>query len=141
MLAAVLHACASRAPRVAVGPLGEGLDGFLAAHPLGPRQSIRADEVARTAEASYHLVQVRGREPPHLHATHDLAVFVLAGRGTLTLHGARLALAAGDVALVPRGSPHWFATTGHGESVALVVFMPPLDAPYNVPVDSSPDGG
>ena len=93
-LALALAACAPRPPRVAVGELAAGLEDFLAAHPLAADQDIRADEVSRTASASYHLVQVRGSERPHRHAAHDLTVFVLRGRGTLALGEVRRALEA-----------------------------------------------
>jgi len=105
-------------------------------HPLAEGQTIRADEVGRTASASYHLVQVRGSEPPHRHATHDLTVFVLRGRGTLTLGEARRALAAGDAAAIPRGAVHWFANEGRAPALAFVVFTPPLDAPDTVPAEA-----
>jgi quercetin dioxygenase-like cupin family protein len=132
VLAGLLAGCAARAPRVSFGALAEGLDAFLAAHPLAAEQGIRADEVGRTASASYHLVQVRGSESPHRHVAHDLTVFVLRGRGTLTLEEVRHALAAGDAAVVPRGAVHWFANGGHEPALALVVFAPPLDAPDTV---------
>ena len=135
VLVVALAACAARAPRVAVGGLAGGLDEFLAAHPLAEGQAIRADEVGRTGSASYHLVQVRGRESPHRHVAHDLTVFVLRGRGSLTLGEVGCPLAAGDAAVIPRGAVHWFANEGGGPALALVVFAPPLDAPDTVPVD------
>ena len=133
-LALALAACAPRPPRVAVGSLAAGLDEFLAAHPLAEGQTIRADEVGRTASASYHLVQVRGSESPHRHAAHDLTVFVLRGRGTLG--EGRRALAAGDAAAIPRGAVHWFANGGRAPALAFVVFTPPLDAPDTVPAEA-----
>jgi quercetin dioxygenase-like cupin family protein len=134
-LVALLGACGARAPRVALAPLAGGLDAFVAAHPLAPGQDLRADEVGRTATASYHLVQVRGRERPHRHLAHDLTVFVMRGKGTLTLGAARIDLAAGDAAVVPRGEVHWFGNGGRGPALALVAFAPPLDAPDSVPAD------
>jgi len=74
-------ACATRTPRL---PYAGPLDDFLAAHPLSDGQNIRADEIGRTATASYHVVQVRGAESPHRHVAHDLTVVVLRGHGTLT---------------------------------------------------------
>ncbi|HYY05510.1 MAG TPA: cupin domain-containing protein [Candidatus Limnocylindria bacterium] len=136
VLALALAACAPRPPRVAVGELAAGLEDFLAAHPLAADQDIRADEVSRTASASYHLVQVRGSERPHRHAAHDLTVFVLRGRGTLALGEVRRALAAGDAAVIPRGAVHWFANGGRAPALALVVFTPPLDAPDTVPAEA-----
>jgi len=118
-----------------VGPLGAGLQAFLLGHPAAPDQPIRVDEVARTASASYHLVQARSSERPHRHVAHDLLVVVLRGSGTLTLGAARIPLAAGDAALIPRGTVHWFASDGTSPAVALAVFTPALDGPDNVPAD------
>jgi quercetin dioxygenase-like cupin family protein len=128
-----------RPPTIAVGALAPGLEPFLAAHPPAPGQNIRADEIGRTASASYHVVQVADRETPHTHATHDLTVLVLRGKGRLTLDGGVVSLVAGDVVVVPRGRVHWFARDGDEPAVAFVTFTPPLDAPDTVPVDS--DGG
>jgi quercetin dioxygenase-like cupin family protein len=131
LFAALLASCA-RAPRV---PYAGDLDAFLAAHRLAGGQDIRADELGRTATASYHLVQVRDGEKPHRHVAHDLTILVLRGRGTLTRGEERVALVAGDAAVVPRGEVHWFTRGGHATSVALVVFAPPLDAPDTVPAE------
>ena len=135
LLAALFAACGPRSPRVAIGPLTDGLDAFLAAHAPAEGRPIRVDEVGRTPGASYHLVQVRGSETQHRHVAHDLTVLVLRGRGTLTLGGRAVELAAGDVAVVPRDQVHWFVRRGRAPAVALVAFTPPLDAPDNVPAD------
>ena len=79
--------CAGPRPATIVGAGPEGLDAFLAAHPLAAGQPLRADEIARAPGASYHLAQMRGGESPHRHRAHDLAVFVLRGEGMLTLDG------------------------------------------------------
>lgn len=131
----LVTACAARPVRVPFGALAPGLDAFLAAHPPAPGQAIRVDEVGRTASASYHLVQARGSEAPHRHLAHDLTVTVLRGGGTLVLDGRALPLAAGDVAVVPRGAAHWFRHEGRETALALAVFAPPLDAPDSVPLD------
>lgn len=128
-----VQACARRAPRVDLPPLAGGREAFVAAHPLAPTQNIRADEVARTASASYHLVQVRRGESPHRHVSHDLTVVVLEGGGTLDRGDGRVTLVPGDVAVIPRGEVHWFTNGGRGVALAFVIFSPPLDAPDNVP--------
>jgi quercetin dioxygenase-like cupin family protein len=133
-LAATLAGCARSAPRVVLPALADGLEAFVAGHPLAPAESVRVDEVGRTAGASYHLVQIRGGETPHRHATHDLTGVVLRGRGMLTLGASRRPLAAGDAVVVPRGETHWFVAEGRGATVGLAVFTPPLDAPDHVPV-------
>lgn len=122
-------------PTVAIGALRHGLPAHLEAHRLAPDEAIRVDLVERTAGASVHIAQVRGSERPHRHVEHDLLVLVLSGRGVLTLDGTRLAMRSGDVALVERGVPHWFASDPGTLAVAVVAFMPPLDAPDSVPLD------
>jgi quercetin dioxygenase-like cupin family protein len=141
-LSLALQACAVRSPRVTIGALAEGLDAVLASRPLGATQNLRADEVARTDGASYHVVQVRGAEAPHTHATHDLTVLVLRGSGTLTIGERRIPMRAGDATLIPRRTVHWFNNAGPAVAVALAVFTPPLDAPDSVPalVDSPAAG-
>jgi quercetin dioxygenase-like cupin family protein len=125
--------CAARSPRL---PFDAGdLAAFLAAHPRAPGQQIRADEIGRTAGASFHVVQIWGAESPHRHVAHDLAATVLRGEGTLVKSTRRIDLAAGDAAVVPRGEVHWFTRTGSAPAVALVTFVPPLDAPDSVPAD------
>ena len=139
---AVTVACAPRHARVATSSSIAAVDALCRSRPIAGDTNIRADEIARTAGASVHLVQVRGAEAPHRHAAHDLSVTVLRGEGTLRVAGASHHLRPGDVAIVPRGVPHWFTRTGADVAVALAVFSPPLDAPDNVPaddVDSPPD--
>ena len=96
-----LGACARRARRIDLPPLAGGVEAFVAAHPLAPAQNIRADEVGRTASASYHLVQVRGGESPHRHVAHDLTVVMLDGGGSLARGERRVDLAPGEVAVIP----------------------------------------
>jgi mannose-6-phosphate isomerase-like protein (cupin superfamily) len=129
----VAAACARRPAPVVAGAIPEGLDAFLAVHPLAPGQPLRADEIGRSAAASWHIVQVAGAETPHRHRLHDLSVFVLRGEGVLTLDGRRIPLRAGDASLIARDRRHWFANRGPGTSVTLAVFSPPLDGPDLVP--------
>jgi len=131
----VVTGCASRVPRV---PFVDDVDAFLAAHPLAAAENIRADEIGRTPGASYHLVQVREREPPHRHALHDLTVVVLRGGRTLVRGAERVRLRVGDTVAIPRGAAHAFTNDSDTPSVALVIFVPPLDAPDVVPVVDSP---
>src|SRR5262245_59673838 len=133
MASLVASACTRPTTPVVAGAIPEGLDAFLAAHPLAAGQPVRADEIGRSSAASWHIVQIAGSETPHRHRLHDLSVFMLRGEGVLTLDGRRTPWQAGDASLVARDHPHWFANTGPGVSVTLAVFSPPLDAPDLVP--------
>jgi quercetin dioxygenase-like cupin family protein len=138
-LIAVLGGCCTGGAHVVTTAGDESLDDLRRRFPIGAEANIRADELVRTATASVHVVQVRGGETPHRHALHDLTVTVLAGEGILTIDGTRRTLHAGDVAVVPRGTPHWFVRVGGDVAVALVVFAPPLDHPDTVPLDVGVD--
>ncbi len=131
-------ACAQTpVPRVA-GALPEGVEAFLAGHPVRPGAALRVDEIGRTPAASWHVVQVETAETPHRHREHDLTVVVLRGEGVLTLEGRPVPLRAGDAALVARERVHWFARRGRRPAVALVVFTPALDAPDSIPEPAGP---
>jgi quercetin dioxygenase-like cupin family protein len=133
--------CMAPARHVVV-PQGDwSVDDLLVRYPMDATANIRADEITRTPGASIHLVQMRGGETPHRHGRHDLEVTVLRGEGTMTLDGTSRHLAAGDVAVVPRGMPHWFVRTGPDLAVALVVFVPPLDQPDTQALDDVDSAG
>ena len=65
----------------------------------------------------------------------DMTVVVVRGEGTLTLGSDRIALAAGDVVVIPRDVPHWFANGSRTPAVSFAVYTPPLDAPDSVPAN------
>ena len=45
---------------------------------------------------------------------------------------------AGDVAVVPRGTPHYFVNTGSAPAAAFAVFTPPYDGQDQVRVETPP---
>lgn len=89
-----------------------------------------------TQEASYHVVRLLGSEKPHVHDTHDGAVFMLTGRVLLHSGGKEMMLKAGDVATIPRGTPHWAENKGRGAAMAYVVFTPAFDGTDVRPIAS-----
>ena len=70
-----------------------------------------------------------------MHATHDLAVTVLQGRGRLYIRGEPHDMGAGDVAVVPHGTPHFFVNVKRTPAAAFVTFAPPYDGKDQVPVE------
>ena len=135
---AVLVAACAPAPHV-LTPGTSSLDGgslsaLLAAHPLAEGQNISALLLGKTDALSYHLVQIRDREQPHLHATHDLVVTLVGGSGQLHVGGDAQAMRAGDVAVIPRGTPHFFVNAGDAPAASFATFAPPYDGSDQVPV-------
>ncbi|HEY7163856.1 MAG TPA: cupin domain-containing protein [Candidatus Binatia bacterium] len=106
----------------------------LAENPLALNEDVRLTTLGQTADASQHIVQIRNREIPHTHNSHDSTVFMLRGHGYLVMDGRRIDLAAGDIIHIPRGVPHYYVNTASDPTVAFVVFSPPFDGKDNVPL-------
>ena len=98
---------------------------LLAEHPLLPEENIKAVLLEKTEQVSYHLIQIRDREKPHIHKTHDLTVFLLKGRGEMHLGANSFPIKKGDVIRVPAGARHFYVNKGKSPSVAYVIFTPP----------------
>lgn len=107
---------------------------LLAMHPLPEGENISATLLGRTDALSFHLVQIRDRERPHVHAEHDLTVVVLQGSGRLYIDGIAHDMRAGDVAVVPRGTPHYFVNSASTPAAAFVTFAPSYDGKDQLPV-------
>lgn len=106
----------------------------VADNPLGPNENIKMTNLGQGQGVSHHIVQIRDRESPHLHSTHDGTVTMISGRGYLMMNDKRIGLTAGDIVYVPRGVVHYYVNTGFEPSVAFVVFSPPFDGKDVVPV-------
>lgn len=138
LVAAVfVSGCSARSP---VAPLPQpaetsGLDAILARNPMPATANIHPVLISRSKASSRHLIQIRGREQPHVHASHDLVVFIVRGEGVLHVAGNAHPLSEGAIAVIDRGIPHWFENTGPEPAAAFVVFAPPYDGTDNIPVD------
>jgi mannose-6-phosphate isomerase-like protein (cupin superfamily) len=110
------------------------------APPLAPGDNIRPTELRRAESSSLALVQVRDREQPHVHTRYDLTVTLARGSGTLWLDGAPQPMREGDIAFIPKGTPHYFVNEGSEPATALVVFAPPFSGPDQGPL-AAPGGG
>lgn len=108
---------------------------LLAANPIAEGQATRVLPLRAAEGLSYHLVQIRDREQPHIHAKHDATITMLAGSGELHVGTSTVAMKASDSAILPRGVPHYFVNTATEVAVAVVTFSPPLMKPDTVPVD------
>lgn len=102
--------------------------------PLAPDENIRAVEIERGESASTHLVRIRDRETPHVHTRYDLTVVLLEGHGTLVLGGQPLSMRTGDVAFVPKGTPHYFVNESSEPTAAIVSFSPAFDGADQQPL-------
>jgi len=131
--ATLLSSCSSAPRTIILGTKADPATALLAAHPPEAGRNITPILLEKNSYSSVHLVWVRDREEPHLHAVHDLVVLVLRGEGSLFVNGRERPMAAGDVAAIPAGTPHQFVNRGDEPAAAFVVFSPPSDGSDNVP--------
>ena len=66
------------------------------------------------------------RRGPHLHHGHEECIYVLRGKGSMQCANGPLAVAAGDVLLVPPEEAHVTSNTGD-EPLVLLCFFPTPD--------------
>jgi mannose-6-phosphate isomerase-like protein (cupin superfamily) len=112
------------------------LEKMLAENPLPPGENIKVITLGQGPAASHHVVQIRDRETPHVHKTHDATVTMLNGQGYLMLEQRRIDLTAGDVVYIPRGAAHYFTNTAREPTVAFAIYSPPFDGKDMVPVET-----
>ena len=101
-----------------------------------PNVQWTTDELARnvavktlrtTAEASFHLIRLKGTEPPHVHDHHDLTVFIFSGTSVIHFKDRSVSMGPGELIDIPRGVWHWAENLGHDPTHAYAVFTPPFD--------------
>jgi mannose-6-phosphate isomerase-like protein (cupin superfamily) len=137
LISSLLLACAP-APRIFFQygtEFGQAeLAEVLAENPLGASENIKLTNLGYGQSASYHIVQIRDRETPHMHKAHDGTVVMMKGRGYLIMEDRRIDLLVGDVVHIPRGAGHYYINTGSEPTVAFVTFFPPFDGKDSIPV-------
>lgn len=100
---------------------------FLQEHPIEPGQDKRIDRIASGPGSSVHVVQMTMPEKPHHHATHDLRVVILRGRGTMVIAGREVKAGPGSIFEIDRGTSHWFIPKRKSTVAALATYSPPFD--------------
>lgn len=107
-------------------------------NPIGKDENIKVKSLFKNENSSHFIIQIRDRERPHIHETHDLTVVVKKGEGILHLGNDDLAMRRGDVAFIPRGVLHYFVNTSSEPCIAYVIFTPFYDGKDMKPVDEAP---
>jgi mannose-6-phosphate isomerase-like protein (cupin superfamily) len=151
MLAIVLAGCAGMAPPpprpadqqvLYIGPQPRSWEAIVRDNPLGPEENINGVLLLKQPDVSDFLVQIRNREQPHIHQTHDATIVMLRGRGRLVLKDRILIAREGDVLFIPRGTPHYYVNDGPTPTVVLAIFTPAYDGKDAevVPFEDRPSG-
>jgi len=91
------------------------------------KKNISIRHIRRSADASTHLIRLKGQEFPHYHDHHDLTVSLLSGKSTIHFQDHQVSLQPGDITFIPKGTLHWAQNTDPVASVVFAVFSPAFD--------------
>lgn len=101
-----------------------GFEKVLDANPLGENESFKVTALYENPRSKHVLVQVRDREPAHVHTDSDITVWLLRGSGVMHIAGKEHPVKAGDVIHVARDVVHYYVNQGPETGAALVVYSP-----------------
>lgn len=113
---------------------GKDIEKTLSENALSPDGNIKATLLHSVPGASFHLIQIRRAEKPHVHEAHDLIVMLKKGKGALKVEDKTFDMEEGDWAFIPKNAPHFFTNTGENPAVGIGIFLPAYDGKDNVPV-------
>ncbi|MSR47365.1 MAG: cupin domain-containing protein [Planctomycetes bacterium] len=91
-----------------------------------PTAAIARATVHDDTYASIQLIRISEPIALHRHLQSEEIVYLLSGAGVLHLRGENVELCAGDLAVIPRNTPHGFTPTGAEPAVVLSTFVPPF---------------
>ncbi|MBM4015753.1 MAG: cupin domain-containing protein [Planctomycetes bacterium] len=74
--------------------------------------------------ATIQLVRLSGPIAQHRHLHSEEIVYLVSGSGVLHLRDGDVELRAGDLAVIPRNTPHGFTPGGAEPAVVLSTFVP-----------------
>ena len=115
-----------------LGPEGKDADRYaprnlekiLTANPLGENEEFKVTPLFENPRSKHVLVQVRDREPAHVHTDSDISVWLLHGNGVMHIGGKEHPVKTGDVIHVPRDVVHYYVNRGSEAGAALVIYSP-----------------
>ena len=99
------------------------LEQIIAENPLGISENIKITTLDQGESVSHHIVQVRDREAPHIHKTHDGTVIIMKGRGYLVIENRRMDLSVGDVIHIPAMSFTFTSTLLPNRALLWLFFL------------------
>mgnify|MGYP001561423496 FL=1 len=100
------------------------LEKILTANPLGENEEFKVMSLFENPRSKHVLVQVRDREPAHVHTDSDISVWLLRGNGVMHIGGKEHPVKTGDVIHVPRDVVHYYVNRGSETGAALVIYSP-----------------
>ena len=109
---------------------------FLQKQPLPYEENFSSIPLARSETQSASLVQIRQKLSLHYHILSEEIVYVLKGRGIMTVGKEARPIQPGDVIAIPRGVAHGVENRSPEPLVAVSVMSPPFDGKDRIFVES-----
>lgn len=124
-------ACQTKSLNRVITPEGEKVFNKL---PVPENKPLISLPISQNELSSFHLILLKTEEKPHIHAKHDLSVYVLKGNSWIYLNNRKVVLAPGDFIVIPKGTAHYAVNTGKEPAEVIAVFSPPFDGKDVVPI-------
>lgn len=104
------------------------INDILEKNPIDEKADIQLTTVGKISTGRVQLMQANADIKPHCHNLHDEIIYIVKGKGILTIDEDRHVASPGSVFIVPRKAPMGLMNTGDKPFVALVIEVPPADA-------------
>ena len=101
-------------------PVSVSIPAFLDTHSIG-RDPLKESVLGCTGDSTTRVLQIRDALSVHTHAAFDEIIYVVAGDGTVRLGAQSTPIAAGSLAVVPRGVSHALERRGKNPLTVLSV--------------------
>jgi mannose-6-phosphate isomerase-like protein (cupin superfamily) len=101
-------------------PVSVSIPAFLDTHSIG-RDPLKESVLGCTGDSTTRVLQIRDALAVHTHAAFDEIIYVVAGDGTVRLGAQSTPIAAGWLAVVPRGVAHALERRGRNPLTVLSV--------------------
>ena len=99
-------------------PVHVSIPDFLDKNSIG-RDPLKESVLGCTGDSTTRVLQIRDALAVHTHAALDEVIYIVAGEGTVRLGTQSTPIAAGSLAVIPRGVPHALERRGRNPLTVL----------------------
>lgn len=107
--------------------LAANINEILEKNPIDEKADQLLTSLGKIASGRVQLLQTNGDIKPHYHVYHDEIVYIVKGKGILTIDEDRHVASPGTVFIIPKRATYGLQNTGEKPLVALVIEIPPAD--------------
>lgn len=89
--------------------------------------NVHVQQLYSDSAVTAFMIWVKKEVAPHYHAKHTEQVYILEGRGTMTMGGKAVPVKAGDHIFIPPGTVHSVKVTSEAPMKVLSIQAPEFD--------------